>query len=728
MKFFINLRGILLLICIFSTTLIFANDTRPKVGLVLSGGGARGFAHVGVLKVLDSLQIPIDYIASASFGAITGSLYAIGKTGYELEKMGTQTNWESVLSDLPPRNKLPYFRKKESGKYQLKFGLDGTKPVAPTGFIQGQSTLMELSQWYHEFEQINDFTKFPIPFKCVAMDLITGNQVVLDSGSLTRAVRSSLSIPTIFAPVEWGDSLLIDGGVINNLPVDVVKEMGADIVISVNVASQNKKPHQIKNIINVLEQSISVHEYELEYENEDLSDLVIRPNLKGFYSTDFLNSKFLPMVARGYEAGVQYAEELKAIKEKVGTIVKHKSLPVSVKNPILSSIDIHGNKQLSFNFLYRLIGYEPGDVFNSKELEARINEIYSLGYFNTIFYEISLNDDDTINLNILIAEKSMREFNTGLRWDNRYGFIGAINLRINSTWFPGLVFEEHAQFAGIRKNIAQLYYPSRTMDFPLYPFIRNYYHHYDLFYPLIFEDNEFPYATESNGFGIGLGFLLKNFWTMEWEFRHDDFRLERKFGDDSQQLSHGWEKNRYAKISIHLDTIDDILLPMEGSNITLLYENNNWGEGMKNQIDEYNWYSLQFDKYLTWNRHTLSFSSFYQNATEHTPIHRKTIYGGPNLLIGYNENQLNGLNTSIVSLKYRYRHKKDIFCKLMMSNIISNQFNESDIVKNLWSYGVGVTLTSPVGPLEFVWSLRPKTYNSPHDFESKFIFNAGYKF
>ena len=213
------LRKFILYLLTLSLLLSADETNRLKVGLVLSGGGAKGFTHAGVLKVLDSLQIPVDYIAATSFGAIAGALYSIGKSGEELVQMGASTNWDGVLSDLPPRNMLPYFRKKESGKYQLKFGLDGVKPVTPTGFVQGQTTLMELSQWFHEYEQVNDFSQFPIPFKCVAMDLITGNQVVIEKGSLTRAVRASLSIPIIFTPVQWGDSLLIDGGVINNLPV-----------------------------------------------------------------------------------------------------------------------------------------------------------------------------------------------------------------------------------------------------------------------------------------------------------------------------------------------------------------------------------------------------------------------------------------------------------------------------------------------------------------------------
>ena len=720
-----------ILFIILSVSFLLAVDEldHPKVGLVLSGGGAKGFTHVGVLKVLDSLQIHVDYIAATSFGAITGSLYAIGKTGKELETMGSQTDWNGVLSDLPPRDKLPYFRKKESGKYQLKFGLDNVKPVTPTGFVQGQTALMELSQWYHEYEQITDFSQFPIPFKCVAMDLITGNQVVMGNGSLTRAVRASFSIPTIFTPVEWGDSLLIDGGVINNLPVDIVKEMGAEIIIAVNVSSQNKKPGQIKNIIDVLEQSINVHEYKLEYANEAKADLIIRPDMTGFYSSDFDNDKFLPMVERGYAAAVLAADDLKKIRDRVGIQPKHEPIFTLVEDPIIASIDIKGYDKLPFKFLYHLIGYEPGHIFNSKELEGRINNIYSLGYFNTIFYEMNLNNDNTVDLTILISERPMREFNTGLRWDNRFGFVGALNIRINSSLIPGLVIEEHAQFAGLRKNILQIYYPSRTLDFPLYPFVRSYYDKYDIFLQNKTIAKELAYSFESNGFGLGLGLLLKNYWTTEVEIRADDIKFEELYHLDIEKLAFPWQKKIYSKYSLHLDTIDDMLLPSSGINISIQHEN---GDVITTQNDSegYSWYSILIQKYSTWKDHTLSLSSFYQDGSEFTPLYKRTIYGVNNLLTGFKENQLNGFNTAIAHIEYRYRHKKDIFFRVLASNILFNQSenNEKSKYKNLWGYGLGVTLTSPVGPLEFVWSMGPESFSESSKNRFLFSFNAGYKF
>ena len=169
---------------LFLFTLIQAEDT-PKIGLVLSGGGSKGFAHIATLKALDSLNIPIDYIAGTSIGAIVGAMYSLGYTGKQIEEMARTTDWYEVQRDEPERKYLPHFRKKDSGKYQLEFGLKGFTPVVPTGLIYGQKIILELSKWTREYEQVYDFDKFPIPFRCNAFDIISGKEVIIKEGSLS---------------------------------------------------------------------------------------------------------------------------------------------------------------------------------------------------------------------------------------------------------------------------------------------------------------------------------------------------------------------------------------------------------------------------------------------------------------------------------------------------------------------------------------------------------------
>lgn len=234
---------------------INSNDTvekNPKIGLVLSGGGALGFAHIPILKAIDSLGIPIDYIAGTSMGGIASALYSIGYSGEELEYLVKNVDWNEIFTDEPERDLKPYFIKKDDGFFQFHFGFDENVITPPTGLIRGQKISLFLSKLTYPFEKIKDFDQLPIPFRCVAVDLLTANEVVLKSGSLSKAMRSTMAIPTIFNPVTWGDSLLIDGGLVNNVPVDVVREMGADYVIAVNVGRPLKKRSELKSMFDML--------------------------------------------------------------------------------------------------------------------------------------------------------------------------------------------------------------------------------------------------------------------------------------------------------------------------------------------------------------------------------------------------------------------------------------------------------------------------------------------
>ncbi len=289
---------------------------RPRIGLVLSGGGARGFAHIGTLKLLDSLDIPIDCIAGTSMGGIIGALYAAGYTGEELEKLVRETGWQDLFQDAPPRTLMPAFIKEEGDRYQLTFGMDGLMPKAMSGFIFGQKIQLTFLELLFAYESVHHFDDLPIPFRCVATDLITGNEVVLKSGSLAKAVRATMSIPSLFSPVRWGDSLLVDGGMLNNLPVNVVKEMGADIVIAVNVSDPLQERKNFDTVLEVLAQSIDLLGVEKLKRNLESTDILISPDLKEFNITDFLHDRVLRILARGETAAAEGAASCHALKKE----------------------------------------------------------------------------------------------------------------------------------------------------------------------------------------------------------------------------------------------------------------------------------------------------------------------------------------------------------------------------------------------------------------------------
>ena len=236
-----------LLCCLLGNVNVQARPVRKKVGLVLGGGGAKGAAEVGVLKVLEEADIPIDYIVGTSIGGIVGGLYSIGYDAADIDSLFRNQNWLFLLSDQAKRESESFLSKDEKERYMIHLPLSRERKVSlPTGYLKGQNILNLFSKLTVGYHHVDDFSTLPIPYRCVAVDLVDGKEVVLSSGSLPMAMRATMSIPGVFAPVEWNGMMLVDGGALNNLPVDVVRDMGADVVICVDFSTVLKKKEDLK--------------------------------------------------------------------------------------------------------------------------------------------------------------------------------------------------------------------------------------------------------------------------------------------------------------------------------------------------------------------------------------------------------------------------------------------------------------------------------------------------
>ena len=711
-------------VILFLFSLILANDS-PKIGLVLSGGGSKGFAHVPILKALDSLNIPIDFIAGTSFGAIAGAMYALGYSGNEIENMALETDWYEVQNDEPERKFLPYFRKKDTGKYQLNFGLDGVKPVAPTGLIHGQKIILELSKWTREYEQVYDFNKFPIPFRCNAFDIISGKEIIIKEGSLANALRASLSIPTIFAPVEWGDALLVDGGVVNNLPVDIAKEMGADLVLAIDVSSPAHTKVDINNIYDIIFQSITVHGNKKLFKSIEDADFFIKPEIENVNLTDYRKSTIKYLFQCGEKAvksNWDFFLKLKEItldkKQKITKINTH-------EKPLIGDIKIQGNKELSKKFIRDFIGLEYGTKLDLELLDSNISELYSLGYFKTLYYEIYPQLDGWVDIIIRVNESSLRKFQLGLRWDNLYHLVGVANVQLNSRWLPGFRIEDQVQFAGFRKNLFSIYFPSRRLNFPVYPFIRvtNSKYPYNYYSSGIYKDE---YTHTTNGISTGLGFLLKNYWNTEFEYFWKWESLQSKTNDDTNQHFMDNEKIAGVLLLAQLDLLDDVLLPWNGILLKGKYENSSTELGSSRN---YHLYQGSGDIYFTRRRNTYRVMGYYHQGLNELPRYLTTISEGSQTFAGLKEFQMQGNTMFFSRMEYRYKHKKDIFAHFILNWLISAKSDDSSTsAENLLGPGMGITLLSPLGPLEFIWSWGPKNIYSDDGWQNLYHFSAGYKF
>src|SRR5450631_3784317 len=286
---------------------------RPRICLVLSGGGSRGMAHIGVLKVLEELKIPIDCIAGTSMGAVVGGLYASGMTAHQIDATMRSVDWQEAFRDAPPRRDLAFRRKQDDRNFlvRLPLGLKHRQILLPKGFIQGQKLQETLRQLTLPFSNSTDFDLLPTPFRAVATDLETGNAVLMDKGDLAIAMRASISAPGVFAPVESHGRLLVDGGLAENLPVDVARAMHADILIVSDVSFPLQPRSALDSALSISNQILAIlvrKDSDRQRSSLGKQDILIEPNLGSAAATDFTAPS--AVITRGEDAARQAASVL----------------------------------------------------------------------------------------------------------------------------------------------------------------------------------------------------------------------------------------------------------------------------------------------------------------------------------------------------------------------------------------------------------------------------------
>jgi len=372
-------------------------ENRPKIGLALSGGGARGGAHIGVLKALEKLNVPIDYIAGTSMGAIVGGFYAAGYTPEQIEDILKNTDWSAAFSDEPERSGVT-MRKKELDADLLiphRLGFNRGRLQLPLGMIEGQKLDQIFQRVLLPVRDIRDFDLLRIPFRALATDLATGAEVVLADGSLADAIRASMSIPGIFAPVMLDERVLVDGGLANNLPISVVREMGADIVIAVDISSPLLTRRELDSVLEVTEQLtnfLTRKNTEQQLATLGPRDVLLVPWLGDYSTTDFL--QVLSLVDEGYKAVMISRAAFAGI-----------SLPTAEAGPperdmtqlaereyVVHFIDINNRSLLNDEIIRSRLEIEIGKPLDFERLEKSINHIYSIDVFQTVTYDLVANE------------------------------------------------------------------------------------------------------------------------------------------------------------------------------------------------------------------------------------------------------------------------------------------------------------------------------------------------
>jgi NTE family protein len=421
---------------------------RQKIGVVLSGGGARGLTHIGVLKVLEELRVPIDYITATSMGAIVGGLYVSGISASDMEQFVTALDWPAFFSDQPHRQELSVRRKREDTLYTipLELGFRDFSFKLATGALTGQNLELLLHGLTWRDDDIGSFDNLPIPFRAVATNLIDGREVVFDRGPLYIAMRGSMSIPGIFAPLDLDGRMLGDGGLVKNLPVDIVKAMGAEVVIAINIGTPLMTREQLSSFVGVAEQSINIlTEQNVRAQRALLvppRDVLIEPDLGELSTTDF--DKGVRFIALGEKAARAAADALSRYALSADDYAAYRIAlrrPKAPSEPELEFAGVRGTAITNPEVLQAQVDLTPGAKIDFSTASKDIATLYGRGDFARIDYEL-IDRPPRRGVQFVVAEKPWGPdylvFGLGFSSDTQGENTFALRTRYKRTWLNAL--------------------------------------------------------------------------------------------------------------------------------------------------------------------------------------------------------------------------------------------------------------------------------------------------
>jgi len=411
--------------------------TRPSLGLVLSGGGAKGFAHIGAIKVFEEAGLQFDFIAGTSMGSVVGSLYALGYHPDTMRKIVSMQNWDAVMNDRIPRRFIPIEEKQNSDRFIITFPIVERKVKVRDALYTGQKVDLLLAQYLSPAYEITQFNKLPVPFICVATDLESGANVVLKSGPLHRAVKASMAIPGYFSPVNIDGQLLVDGGVINNYPVEEVKDAGAEIVIGVDVQTGLHPAENLNSMFTILDQVTSFYRMSANERALNLTDVYIRPNLRKFDMMSF--NDYNEIINRGEEAARVFLPQLKRLADTLQSISPRKARELNAQpldSIFITYVQYNGLKRVSKEFVDGALGIVPRTWINLNELTDRLKRAYGSGFFELInYYFVPVEEGAGIVINI--REASSGFFGAGVHYDSDYKAALLLNATFKNVAIKG---------------------------------------------------------------------------------------------------------------------------------------------------------------------------------------------------------------------------------------------------------------------------------------------------
>ncbi|WP_409286699.1 patatin-like phospholipase family protein [Pseudomonas guariconensis] len=721
-----------LLLIVTSFTTLAAEVARPKVGLVLSGGAARGIAHIGVLKALEEQGVRIDAIAGTSMGAVIGGLYASGYSVEELEKLATTLDWQQALSDAPPRKDVPFRRKQDDRdflvKQKLSFRDDGSLGL-PLGVIQGQNLSLLLESKLAHTADTRDFDKLPIPFRAVATDIASGEKVVFSRGHLPQVIRASMSIPAVFAPVELDGRLLVDGGMVDNIPVDVARDMGVDLAIVVDIGTPLRDRKQLATVVDVLNQSITLmtrrnSEEQLASLHQD--DVLIQPSLAAFGVTDFGRAQ--DMIDAGYRAARALDNRLASLRRAEGDTGLAVARSPRQRRPIITAIRVENDSKVSDDVIRYYIRQPLGEPLELDRLQTDMGTLYGLDYFDRVQYRVvHKGDDNTLVINARGRRGGTDYLRLGLNLSDDMRGDSAFNLgasyRVNGINRLGAEWLTRAQIGDQQELYSEFYQP---LDVGSRYFIAPYLDFGSQNIEATLDNDPIAeYRLERYGFGLNLGRQIGTYGEVRVGVGKAWGEAEVRIGDQdlpSVSFNEGFYELKYS-----FDTFDNVCFPHSGEDIGLAVRQ--YDKSLDSD-EQYRQWEFKLDKAFSSGPNSLVLGGRYGRTLDDAQVVTSSfVFGGARQLSGFRQDSVSGQNISLMRMVYYRRLTPRAYLPLDFPLYLGGSLERGRAWNNDNEFDSGyinaasifLGLETPLGPLNI-------SYGANDEHQKAVYLNLGHTF
>ncbi len=711
-----------------------------KVGLVLSGGGAKGYAHVGVLKVLEEAGVQIDYIGGTSMGAIIGGLYASGYNARQLDSILRVHDFSELTKDEVPREAYSFYQKENKGKYAITLPINKWKIELPKSISKGQNIFNLFSQLTEHVHQVEDFSKLPIPFYCIGTNLETGEEIVMDHGFLPQAIRASSSFPSVYSPVKIGGKVIVDGGLVNNYPIEILENKDIDYIIGVNVQGELRTSDQLNSAPDILMQIAGYQMYRGLDKKAAMTDLYLKPELSeyGEFSFDDVDE----IIKAGEVVAREHLIEINKIASvQIGTSqVKIVDLDLikDEKEIDIKEIEIQGNVNYKENYLLDKLNIKAGETVSHKKFIKGIEALSATDNFESIQYKF-ISKDDGVKVEIKLVENEVSTFiKFGAHYDDLYKTGILVNLTMKHPLFKNdFLSADFVIGDNLRYNLDYFMDNGSNLSYGVHAYFNTF--DVNLFFG---EDPDnsglkvpSKYTDITTQFYLQTSFLKNSALSAGVEYK--ELKLYRGIVVDGVTGKQYFENSAYGNIFAKLifDSYNSDYFPKKG-----FYFEANYRAYLIAFYSDYDFQSFSqlygnagyaftfFDK-LTFHLSGSIGATIGDNGKE---IHNY-------ILGGNNENFINtfdkfyGYDVADLSASSYIKSDFTVRYEIFKKNYVSFTSNFVEVDDNLWNdfdffqniktgYALGYGMKTIIGPIEVKYSWRPT------DKQNFWYFNLGYWF